>query len=85
MGRQVIKQPDGRLCIFSNNSDTIIARDMTPADVIEYFSSRARRIAETDAARIVDRVLANAAREVYYQFAMTYEEAEATHRQQGRP
>ena len=27
MGYQVIKQPDGRLCIFSNNSDTIIARD----------------------------------------------------------
>jgi hypothetical protein len=37
MADQIIEQPDGRLAIFSNTSDTLIAWNATPEEVVEWF------------------------------------------------
>jgi hypothetical protein len=83
MGYQVIKQPDGLLAIFSSYTDTWAVYDATPEEVAEWFAGRAAATARSDAERIVGHVMAGNAREVYCQFAMSYEEANADSREHG--
>lgn len=88
MGYQIIKQPDGRLCLWSTYTDSIVATDATAEEVISFFIKRAaedaRRSAGRSAGRIVDLVLADRARETYYQFTMTYDEAVEQNREENR-
>lgn len=77
MGHQVIQQPDGLLAIYSSESDVWIRYDMTADEVVEYYAERAARDARASARRTCDLVLIGAQREVYYQFAMTFAEANA--------
>ena len=37
MGRQIIKQPNGKYCVFSSICDNIIYYDMTPGEIIEAY------------------------------------------------
>ena len=79
MAWQIIKQPDGLFGVFSSNVDDWIATDCTADEVEEIFAEdmgrdMARRLA--DVRRKVALVAAGEARKVYYQFAMTHEEAE---------
>jgi ERCC4-related helicase len=76
MGYQVIKQPTGQLfAIFSTFTDTIIVYDASAAEVVDWFAERASRDARTAVARLVQLVDADKAREAYYQFTMTWDEA----------
>ena len=77
MGYQVIRQPDGLLAIFSSYTDTWVVYDADPGEVVDYFAERAAKNARRDAERIVEHVMNGRAREAYYQFAMTFEEANA--------
>ncbi len=91
MAWQIIKQPDGLFGVFSSNVDDWIATDCTAGEVEELFADctageveelfaedmgreTARRLA--DVREKVALVAAGNARKVYYQFAMSYEEAE---------
>lgn len=76
MGQQIIMQPDGKLAIFSSVVDTWVVSDATPDDIVLYFSELGRADAERNARRQVEAVLDGRARDVYYQFAMTFEEAD---------
>lgn len=80
MGRQVIKQPDGRLAIWSSNSDTWVVVDAEPEEVVDYFVQHAARDARRSAEATVAAVVEDRPRDVYYQFAMSFEEAEALRR-----
>jgi hypothetical protein len=87
MGYQVIKQPDGKLAIFSSYTDSWAEKDLLPADVINFFADIAESEARRDATKIVANVLADEPRKSYYQFTRTYEEAQAYHAwsQEGAP
>ncbi len=37
MGRQIVKQPNGKFCIFSTYVDSVIAYDLTSEDVIDFY------------------------------------------------
>lgn len=79
MGHQIIKQPDGKLCVFSSATDSIIVTDATPEELIEMYAEDAAVKARHDAKWVIDAVQAGEPRKVYHQFAMTYEEAVAMH------
>ena len=77
MGHQIIRQPDGLYAVFSTGTDTWIKADATREDLIEWYAERAAKDARegppcgcwTTWTRI--RAIA------YYQFTMTFEEANA--------
>jgi len=74
MGQQIIRQPDGLYAIFSSVVDSWIVYDATRQDVIDYFAEQAAEDARRSAARILDLVDEDP-RKAYYQFTMTFEEA----------
>lgn len=75
MGHQIIKQPDGKLAVYSSVVDAWILVDASPEELLDYYAERAAKDARRDTQRVLDAVLADQPREVYYQFAMTFDEA----------
>lgn len=77
MGHQIIKQPDGRLAVFSSVVDDWIITDATQRELEDYYAEEAAEKARKVTRRICEAVLAGNARKVYYQFAISFEEADA--------
>lgn len=79
MGHQIIKQPDGRLAIYSDGVDNgcWLRWDMSEEDVVEYYAERAAKSARESARRTVRHVVQDEPRKAYYQFTMTFAEANA--------
>jgi len=78
VGNQIIRQPDGKFAVFNTNTDTIVFWDATKDEVVDWFVQL--ELAELERrklaiAEMVDKVNVGNAREVYYQFAMTWGEA----------
>lgn len=78
MGWQVIKQPDGKLGVWSSDPGDWIAKDMDADEIEELFAEEmagdlARRLRKVR--QIVQWVLDGTPEKAYHQFAMTYEEA----------
>jgi hypothetical protein len=73
MGYQVIKQPNGLLCIWSSYSDEIVASDGGPEEIINWFADLAARESKITTERVVNAVINNDAKSVYYQFTKTWE------------
>ena len=82
MGHQVIKQPDGLYAIFSSVVDSWIVYDATRQDVIDYYVEQAEKDTREKVRRILDAV-DDDPRKAYYQFAMTFAEANATSKAHG--
>jgi cell division protein FtsB len=72
---QIIRQPDGLLAVFSTGVDDWIIEDATAEELGEYYAERAAKEARESALETAQAVLDGRAREKYYQFTMTYEEA----------
>ena len=78
MSWQIIKQPDGKLGVYSSDVSNWIAKDMTSGEVEELFAEdmgadiarRLRRVRQN-----IQYVTDDTPEKAYYQFAMTYEEA----------
>jgi len=75
MGHQIIQQPDGHLCVWSTVVDDFIITDATADELADYYAKDAAAKARKDTKRLTEAVLAGRAREVYYQFTKTYDEA----------
>lgn len=75
MGHQIIRQPDGKLAVFSSYVDAWILVDAEPADLLGYYAEKAAEDARDGTQRVLDLVLDGQPRKAYYQFAMTFEEA----------
>lgn len=75
MGQQIIQQPDGKLAVFSSITDTFIVVDATPEEIVEWRAEEAAERAREQTRREVDKVLAGNSRSVYFQSAMTWEQA----------
>lgn len=74
MGYQIIKQPDGLLCIWSSYSDRIVASDATPEETINWFVDLAVQDARRNAERIIDYVQGERPEFAYGQFVKTWPE-----------
>lgn len=79
MGQQIIKQPNGKFCIFSSIVDSVIGCDMEEQDIvneliIELDNERDDRIIEikNKVKKIISKL--NEGDRPYFQFTMTYEE-----------
>lgn len=83
MGKQIIKQPDGKYAVFSSVTDTIIFWDATEEEVVQYFVDRVVEGTRRSVEKILTHVAADKPRKAYYQFAMTWEEALQSDRERG--
>ncbi|MFD3520426.1 hypothetical protein [Streptomyces sp. NPDC058653] len=81
MGQQIIKQPDGKLAVFSTITDTFIVVDATPEELVEWRAEEAAERAREHTLRELGKVLNGDPRSACFQFAMTYEEAVEKDRQ----
>ena len=74
MGHQVIRQPDGKLAVFSSGTGRWIRWDCEPEELVEWYAQRAAEDARRSARNTVDAVLAGT--EIYDpRFVLTFEEA----------
>lgn len=83
MGQQIIRQPDGNLAVFSSVTDTFIVVDATPEEIIQWRAEEAVQAARDRTRRELDHVLAGDPRRVYFQFAISWEEASQLNREHG--
>ena len=75
MSHQIIKQPDGKLAVFSSGVDDWIITGVTRDELCGYYAGEAAKEAHQSALEACNAVLAGEPRAVYYQSTMTYEEA----------
>ena len=83
MGHQIVRQPDGKLAVFSTGVDAWIRKDATPEGISDYYAEKAAEDARRDVAETVAHVLAGEPRRVYCQFTMTFDEANQSSREGG--
>lgn len=83
MGEQIIRQPDGKLAVFSSIVDASVVVDATPEEIIEW---RAENAADAARARTEGelRRVANTDKP-YAQFTLSWEEAAAMDRENRPP
>jgi len=75
MGQQIIKQPDGKLAVFSTVVEAFIVTDATAEELVEWRAEEAAKEAREQTRRQVRHVLADEPERVYARRAMTWEEA----------
>jgi len=81
MGYQIIKQPDGKFCVWSTYVDSIVITDATADELVEHFAEQAAEDSRRRQTRnLIAKVESGVPRAAYYQFQMTYEEAVAKSR-----
>ena len=72
MGRQIIKQPNGKYCIFSTVVDNVIYYDCTPEKIIEHWTKEAALEIEGKVNNIISGL--NNGENPYHQFTMSYDD-----------
>lgn len=72
MGRQIIKQPNGKYCIFSSIVDNVTHYDMSVEDIIEEWANEAKNKIVEDVKNIVSKL--ENGEQPYYQFTKSYEQ-----------
>jgi hypothetical protein len=75
MGHQIIEQPDGKLCVFSDVVDAIIIKDATGQELLDYYAAEAAIKERQRVEKIIRNVRNSKPQNSYHQFTMTYEEA----------
>lgn len=83
MAEQIIKQPDGRLAVFSTITDSLIVLDASPEEIVEWRSKRAAANERARTRQELDRLLDENDPGPYYQFAMTWAQVVAKGRGSG--
>lgn len=73
MGRQIIKQPDSKYCVWSTIVDDFIITDATPEEIIEGFIKEKSEQIKEDVNKTIKEL--NEGGSPYYRYTMTYEEA----------
>jgi len=71
MGRQIIKQPNGKYCVFSSIVDNVISYDMTEEEIINKFVADEKENIERKVKEIISQLNKN--EKSYNQFTMNYE------------
>jgi len=77
MGHQIIKQPDGKWCVWSSIVDQFIVIDVTKQELIDWYGNRAKLAAELRTQEIFEQL--EKGENPYFQFAITFNELAKTH------
>ncbi len=72
MSRQIIKQPNGRFCIFSSICDNVTFYDMTEKDIIDEWVKEYKAETEKHVKSVIEKL--NNGGKPYYQFTIGYDE-----------
>jgi len=72
MGQQIIKQPNGKYCLFSTIVDNITYYDLTQEEIVETWTESAKKGFERKVKIILEKL--EAGKKPYYQFTMDFEE-----------
>ena len=72
MGRQIIKQPNGKFCIFSSIVDSVTFYHMEEQDIINEWVEESRKEIEKKVKEIIADL--NEGKKPYFQFTKTYDE-----------
>ena len=72
MGKQIIKQPNGKYCIFSTIVDNVTHYDMSVEDIIEDLANEAKNKIVEDVKKIVEKLIKN--EQPYYQFTKSFDD-----------
>ncbi len=76
MGRQIIKQPNGKFCIFSTETNNITDYNMSSDEIIESFTNEYRVNITKDVNEVIAKIESN--QKPYFQFTLSYQEILAT-------
>jgi hypothetical protein len=68
---QIIKQPNGKFCIFSSICDNVTSYNCTEEEIVNELVEDARKDIERKVKGIIEKL--NEGGEPYYQFTMSYE------------
>lgn len=83
MGQQIIRQPDGKLAVFSTITDSFIVVDATREEIIEWRAEEAAEQARERTEVELKRVLDEGNDRPYRQFTLTWEQAAQKDRESG--
>lgn len=83
MTQQIIRQPDGHYAVFSSVTDTITMYDATADEIVDEFVQREAQRTREHVERILEHVAAGTPDKIYFQFAMTWEQALNMDREHG--
>ena len=72
MGKQIIKQPNGKYCLFSSVVDNVTHYDCTPEEIVEALVEDFRVRVESHVYDVVEKL--EAGEKPYHQFTMSYDE-----------
>ena len=72
MGKQIIKQPNGKYCIFSSIVDNVTHYDMTIEEIIEEWANEAKNDITEKVKNIVTKL--ENGEKPYYQFTYSYDD-----------
>jgi hypothetical protein len=72
MGHQIIKQPNGKYCVFSTVVDNVILKDATRQELMEYYGDKAKREAMRSTWKTIQDI--EDGKRPYAQFTKTYDE-----------
>lgn len=72
MERQIIKQPNGKFCIFSSIVDNVTWYHMAEQDIINAWVEESKKDIEEQVKKIISDL--NEGKKPYYQGTMNYEE-----------
>lgn len=72
MGRQIIKQPNGKFCIFSTIVDSVTFYHMEEQDIINEWVEEAKKEIEENVKKIISDL--NQGKAPYRQYTMSYQE-----------
>lgn len=82
MGHQIIKAPDGTYAVFSSFTDTWILTNASPQELEDYYAEKAAKDAR-ESLRNTIALVDEDPRNAYFQFVMTFEEANARSTEMG--
>jgi hypothetical protein len=72
MSRQIIRQPNGKYCIFSSIVDNVTHYDMSVEDIIEEWANESKNKIVEDVKNIVSKLENN--EQPYYQFTQSFDD-----------
>ena len=72
MGQQIIKQPNGKYCLFSSIVNNVSYYNLTAEEIIDQWTEDAKRAIKRDVMRVIESL--EKGEKPYYQFTMNFEE-----------
>jgi len=72
MGKQIIKQPNGKYCLFSSVVDNVTHYDCTPEEIVEALVESYRGSVEIQVSNTIKKL--ETGEKPYHQFTMSYDE-----------